>query len=190
MDTSRHLGTRRILAVAALLGAVALLARPIQAQGSTIHDGTARQRAVVGWALGRYREAGLDLPALDIYFHADPSGCGGNSGLYLAGRLDVCAGDQDTPYVRKTIVHELAHAWADRNVTAEVRAAFLQARGLPTWDDRDEPWGLRGAEQAAEVIAWAIGPGLEPLIPGHPTADELSTSYRILTGETPPHLPS
>jgi hypothetical protein len=36
------------------------------------------------------------------------------------------------------------------------------------------------------VITWFLGPGLTPLIPGHPEEAELDTGYRVLTGRFPP----
>jgi hypothetical protein len=62
----------------------------------------------------------------------------------------------------------------------------MRVRGVQTWNDGDQPWGLRGYEQAAEVITWYIGPGLTPLLPDHPDPAALQQAYRVLTGMAPP----
>lgn len=147
----------------------------------SVHGGTQDQVAIVDWAIGRFDAAGLTLPPLEVNFHVDPSGCLGNSGLYDAGHLDVCTSGQSS-YARKTIVHELAHAWIDRNVPAALRSKFMRMRGTETWNDGDQPWGLRGYEQAAEVITWVVGPGLTPLLPDHPDPAAIEGAYRVLTG--------
>jgi hypothetical protein len=175
------------VAGAVALGALVLLGPPTQASPSfRFHDATSAQERIVRWAEGRFRLAGLALPPVEVYFHDDPAGCGGNSGYYIWGRLDLCAGEDDTPYVRGTIVHELSHAWLDLNVSVKTRSEFQRVRGLASWNDYRRPWGLRGCEQAAEVITWFLGPGLTPLIPGHPDEADLDAGYRVLTGRVPP----
>jgi hypothetical protein len=170
-----------------LLGALVLVGPPSQPSPSfRLHEVTPAQEQIVRWAIGRFQSAGLTLPAVEVYFHDDPVRCRGNSGYYVWGRLDLCLGEKDTPYVRATIVHELAHAWLDLNVSDETRSKFQRVRGLTTWNDDRQPWGLRGCEQAAEVIAWFLGPGLTPLIPGHPDEADLDAGYRVLTGRLPP----
>jgi hypothetical protein len=186
MERAGH-GWNRSVAGAVVLGALVLVGPPTQASPSfRLHEPTPIQEGIVGWAIGRFRSAGLELPSVEVYFHDGPEGCGGNSGYYVWGRLDLCTGEKDTPYVRGTIVHELSHAWLDLNVSDDTRSEFQRVRRLSTWNDHRQPWGLRGCEQAAEVIAWFLGPGLTPLIPGHPDEAELETGYRVLTGRFPP----
>jgi hypothetical protein len=180
---------RRVLLFAGGVVVLSLLSPPTTATGRlTVVDGSARETMMIDWAVGRFRAAGLALPAVEVSFHADASGCAGNSGYYLEGRLDLCAGHQNTPYARKVIIHELSHAWINLHVSWEMRAAFLKMRGLESWGDPDQAWGLRGSEQAAEVITRFLGPGLTPLIPGHPDDEELAAAYRLLTGASPPIL--
>jgi hypothetical protein len=61
----------------------------------------------------------------------------------------MCSLDQ------KTMLHELAHAWANLNLSAEEKAAFSSYRGV-RWNDRSDPWRERGTEHAAEILAWAL----------------------------------
>lgn len=179
----------RILGPVLIAGALGLLASPgLTSYMISVHGGTPGQVAMVDWAIGRFETAGLTLPPLEVSFHPAPSGCMGNSGLYDAGRLDVCTLDQEAAYARKTIVHELAHAWIEGNVPAASRARFMRLRGVQSWNDGDQPWGLRGYEQAAEVITWFIGPGLAPLLPDHPDPAALRQAYRALTGMAPPGM--
>ena len=57
---------------------------------------------------------------------------------------------------RVAILHELGHAWLTASVSTQLQTAFLALRGLETWNDRNQPWHLRGAEHAADIIAWAL----------------------------------
>jgi hypothetical protein len=145
--------------------------------------GTPAQRAVVGWAVERYVRAGMPLPSLDVRFHDDPAGCGGNSGFYANGLLDVCV-PGDSPYARNVVVHELAHAWCEAHLAPQAIDRFLRLRGLRAWNDPDDPWGVRGTEQAAEVITWAVGDrAIEPLIPGDALGPRaLRAAFVTLTG--------
>jgi hypothetical protein len=153
----------------------------------SVVGGTAEQRAVVAWAVERYEAAGMRLPQVEIRFHADPVACGANSGYYAGGRLDVCV-TEISPYARNVVLHELAHAWCDRNLMASTIDRFLRLRGLRTWNDPRVAWGLRGTEQAAEIIAWAVGRlPIDPLVPGdgighRPDENELRAGFRVLTG--------
>lgn len=175
---------RALLVVTA---AVALSRLPTSAASHapvTFHDATPSQRALVVWALHRYARAGLVLAPLDVTFHTDPSGCQGNSGLYAAERLDVCVADA-SEYARKTVVHELAHAWCEANLSPADQRWFLRLRGLTTWGSLSQPWGLRGAEQAAEIITWGVGDRATPPLLEDDDPAQLRLAYEGLTGSTP-----
>jgi hypothetical protein len=175
------------VAVAAIAGAVALGVGVGAARGLSVTAGTAEQRTVVAWAVESYHAAGMTLPAVEIRFHDRPAACGGNSGYYVAGRLDVCV-PPISAYARNVVVHELAHAWCEGNLSPATIDRFLRLRGLATWNDARVALGLRGNEQAAEIIAWAVGDRtIEPLVPGdgvgdRPGAEELREGFRTLTG--------
>jgi hypothetical protein len=82
-------------------------------------------------------------------------------------------------------LHEMAHLWADRNMDTEDEQAFLQLRGLDTWNDWHVPWSERGSEQVAEVISWGIGEGVfTQLIPDN-SPDELAAAFTAVTGAQP-----
>ena len=121
-------------------------------QATVIHAETTEERERVEWALGRFELAGLDLPALTIYAYKDRSHCGGLNGFFSkdeAGRREV-----HTCGVDFTLLHELAHAWADQDLDDRARAEFLQVAHATDWHNDD--WHLSGSEHAANVIAWGL----------------------------------
>ncbi len=153
--------------------------------GVTVEGGTSEQRELARWAIGRFDDAGLELPSIEIRFHADGGGCGGHLGYSRGGVVDVCS-TLVNAMSRRIVLHELAHAWAAVNVTGAARTRFLRLRGLNNWSDVGVPWSERGFEHAAEIIAWAIGERiLTPTLP-NVAPQELAAAYRALTGDPLP----
>ena len=150
-----------------------------------VHDATPPEVAMVRWAVGRYGNAHLELPSLDIYFHEDVSRCRGGIGFYAGDRIDMCPGLIMNLVPRHDMLHEMAHAWSNHSLTADEREAFVSLRGIRTWNSQDEPWQVRGFEQTAEIVAWAIGDGV--ITPSIPNNDEASlvADYELLTGSPP-----
>jgi hypothetical protein len=156
---------------------------------------TAEQRALVAWGESRFAAAGLDLPEVEYRFHEDLEECGWHGGKYKpsARLVVICNGDP------KTLIHELAHAWETTVLTDEVRAEFMELRGLSVWHDRSVPWSERGVEQVAEVITWGVEEGsrlvrwTEPdgsivfklLSIPDASVEELFDAYELLTGQVP-----
>jgi hypothetical protein len=72
-------------------------------------------------------------------------------GLYYESekRLRMCSLD------KRTMLHELAHAWANMSLTPGEKEAFSSLRGV-RWNDHSDSWQERGTEHAAEIIAWAL----------------------------------
>jgi hypothetical protein len=171
----------RMVAVAS----VAVLLGPLHVDPLVgIEGGTQAQRSAARWAMDRFALAGLAVPALGIRLHPNRDGCRGDLGYYQSGVVDVCA-VHSMDMIRHTLLHEIAHAWTEANLTSEQRSRFMTLRGVTAWNDRAIAWELRGFEQAAEIIAWALhdedGPPYTPPIPGRSVQD-LSTAYRVLTG--------
>lgn len=104
------------------------------------------------WAVGRFASAGLGLPDLTFVVFDSTIDCGGSSGYYFASRktLHICRLDN------KTVLHELAHAWAGYVLTDEQKESFTEFRGADGWNNADDEWKDRATEQAAETIAWAL----------------------------------
>lgn len=146
----------RNLPILALLFAAAVQLTPLRSPvgPATLTD---EQLTFVAWGEARFTAAGLDLPEVSYEFHNDTQPCRWHRGLYLpeARVVVICNMNEDT------LVHELAHAWVESNLSRSDKAAFLARRGLPTWSSHGYRWDLRGTEHAAEIIAWGLAPESE-----------------------------
>lgn len=139
---------------------------------------TAGEQALVDFALGRFETQGLELPEVDFVFHDSLLPCDGHKGMYhkTPRKLEMCSMD------KRTMLHELAHAWANASLTSAQMSSFVSWRNLDSWNDHDHAWERRGTEHVAETIAWAL---LDD--PNHvkwvETFDDGSrrTTYRVLT---------
>src|SRR5262245_48210881 len=158
MDTRRWIG-RITLAAGIVLG----LAGWRAGSGVEVSGGTPAQHAMTLEAAGRFREAGLGEPTVLIRFHDDQQACDGRTGLQLHGIVDLC-GIHTNDLSRRTVLHEMAHAWLDAHVSAGLEERFLRLRELDTWNDHDAGWEERGSEHGAEIVEWALagqGTGME-----------------------------
>ena len=146
------------------------------------------------WALRRLEQAGIDLPTMTIVFHDNYEACGMRQGmLRIAGdqiTLDEC---ERLPHdIRRSLLHELVHAWdyGTDALTDDVRNDLLRLRNLQAWEGADLEWEHRGAEHAAEIVAWGL---MEARIQipssvwdaGSNGTEELAEAYRLLTGSDP-----
>lgn len=166
-----------------------LLSRP-SLPSVRVRSGDGADRDLAGWAVGRFSEAGLDLPEVTITFHDDDAPCRGNTGLYRPGppaEVHLCISDGRPETVRKLItLHELGHAWAEDRPDVTARDAFLGVRGLDSWRDGGQPRHLWGAEHAAEAISWALMDEPVRIIRIDDAGPEaLSEAFRALTGVEP-----
>lgn len=120
---------------------------------TTIHTDTQDQHDLATWALERFEEAGLELPAVEINLHTNKAECNGNNGSLTdsngAGYIIHSCG------VDFTLLHELAHAWDMHTLDDETRSEFLEIAQAETWNN-SENWNLAGGEHAANVIAWGL----------------------------------
>lgn len=153
-----------------------------------LHDPNLQREEMLDWALKRYRAAGLQVPAIDVYFHGDSSGCGGNLGYTRNGRVDLCVRLAMEHQPLRIVLHELAHAWAEVGLDDETRARFMRLRNLPGWNVTSDDWKVRGTEQAAEIVAWALGDGTTaPMISGDRDPGALADGFLLLTDSAPVH---
>ena len=178
-----------VLAIAGGLGASS--SRSIQATDVAVIrsnvevTGAAEQLAMVRWAMERFEIAGLEPPVVEIAFHRGLSGCGGHLGLARQGEVDICTTLVD-PIARRALLHEMGHIWLDQNLSDPERERFLEVRGVHAWNDSSDAWGLRGYEQGAEIMAWALGERiLTPQIPDNEPI-QLARGFELLTGSAPP----
>ena len=166
------------------------------AQGPVvIEDLTATDRALMDYGKAQFTAAGLEYPE-DVVatFHDDGEACGGQDGRFRhidgVDRIWICK-THENPEIRevwrkRTLIHELAHVWESRTLDDSERAAFLELRGLDTWNDSSHGWSQRGAEHAAEILTWGL---LDEsfqyvLIPDH-GCDAFAEGYELLTGLQP-----
>ena len=168
-----------------------------------VYNGTPGLEGLITWSFAQYRAHGLGTPMVRrVTFHDKQIGkCEGLAGLILGDVVTVCFGsaaaclDQGCTvwqtWAKKAVLHELAHAWMDEHLTAEVIARFLAVTGKPTWASSTHEWGDRGVELAAETLAWAMTDQPSRVNPklGPHTCDELTQYYQILTGRTPEPTP-
>ena len=142
--------------------------------------------------VGYFAEAGLPLPPVTFRHHLDPAGCNGSDGLHRSvgsrSVIELCNAGPGSGTDR-VILHELAHAWSFHSLTDERKAAFKELRGWKYWLDYDNAdWADNGAEQAAEIIVWALSDHPVQVIKvDHNTCTELLAGYITLTGLTPLH---
>lgn len=146
--------------------------------------------ALVRWALSRYTEAGLDAPAVHVTFHDEEDACAGHSGLFRdqpKPRIDMCGFTEFSTAAKKTMLHELAHAWAHENLTVDDIDEFLDARGLFVWAGPGAPWELKGSEHAAEILSWALFDRELRLVTIPDAGPEaIAAAYLLLTGRSLP----
>ncbi|MDJ0790651.1 MAG: hypothetical protein QNJ71_02025 [Acidimicrobiia bacterium] len=158
---------------------------PLSEAGIEIRGADGDRRQQIERALGRFDEAGLELPSLIIQVHDSRSCCDGNGGLFRWGgevaQVELCAPETFV------ILHELGHAWELTHMTDDERNAFLEAADLTEWDDRSIPWKERGREVAANIIA--IGLAYRELsgMDLRQFAAELEL-YEVLTGLPSPRI--
>lgn len=116
------------------------------------HQLTRDQQAMVDFALGRFETQGLRLPKLKFVFRDSLLPCDLHKGRYHRDMqlVEMCSMDEHT------MLHELAHAWANHNLTREQMESFVTKHGLDSWNDPDRAWARRGTEHVAETIAWAL----------------------------------
>ena len=176
----------------AVIGTVAAMALGAgQPDSSTaIIGGTAEQQAMARWAVGRFAAAGLSLPTLEIHFHPDQSGCRGRLGYYLGHEVHVCGTHTDL-MAHRLVLHEMAHGWAEYNLSSGERARFLELRGLTTWKDHSAEWHERGTEHAAEIMSWALcdqGTGINTPSIRDNSIEQVSEAYELLTGNPLPEV--
>jgi hypothetical protein len=154
-----------------------------------VFEADREQVRLVRWATGRFENAGLDLPRVEIHLHRDFSGCAGHVGFARGGRVDVCAAFVNE-MARRVVLHEMGHIWIDQNVSQGDRDRFLELRGLRTWNASAADWGDRGYEQGAEIISWALGRRiLTAQIPDNDPR-RLKAGFELLTGVTLPDPPN
>jgi hypothetical protein len=155
---------------------------------------TSAEQELVDWAYARFALVGLDLPDVEISFHEDTDSCRGAEGRYERSgsdaRIRVCIPDQDSFAFqlkqRRTLVHELAHAWDDANLDDTDRAELLSVVDAESWYAPESDWDQRGVERFAETIVWGLYDQLRRPTRIDVPCDELHADFVRITGSTAP----
>ncbi|MEN8235516.1 MAG: hypothetical protein ABFR89_11430 [Actinomycetota bacterium] len=176
-----------LLAMLLLSGAANPL-RTTTESTTTIVATSTEQQKMAEWALARYDAAGLELPPLAIEF--------------VGPNLEACEGSPARVHLNKEpilirmcwnddfmLLHELAHVWEARNVPESKHEAFASMReDVTSWASPDVPWGQRGREHAANVIAWGLLEEPFPISRTYPNDPKsLIIAFSFLTGTEPLH---
>lgn len=148
------------------------------------------QAAAVARMIGLYERAGLEMPPLVIRGSDDGADCGHHEGVHRSrgdwSEVVLCT-DGGTGWERRTVAHELAHAWVAHHVTDEQRDEFRELRGWTHWRDYEAAeWRDNGTEQAAEIISWGVYDARTPLLVDVHSCAGLHAAYTSLTGRTAP----
>ncbi len=154
-------------------------------RATTITADNDEQQAMAEWALAQMDAAGLELPPMDVFVHADSDGCITPSGRQLTGYYTKIDGRPTVHScgTRWTLVHELAHAWDNYQLDDATRERLLEHQGLTDWLSED--WTAAGSEHVASIVAWAID-GSHPTSIGFYDRAHLAQAYEIATGSPKP----
>ncbi len=148
------------------------------------------EREMVGWARNRFALVGLELPPVQVAFHDDTKPCDGNNGLYRksgsGAEVRICIPDVPTAAFdllrRRTLVHELAHAWEQASLDDTQRRRLLPILDAESWYAPGSDWDRRGAERFAETIVWGLYDQLRrPTLIDVPCA-EIHADFAAITG--------
>ena len=166
-----------------------------------IHNGTRLLEDLVLASVRSFVEAGLEEPVLENVTFEPSRRCQDRSGrllqadgsrnvflcLYeddLCRRSEPCS--EPPLIVRGSVLHELAHAWVLDHVNDDAKLRLLEFAGLEVWGDSTAPWGERGEEYSAEVIAWGLLDEYATMVRiGSPTCDVLTGAFQLLTDNDP-----
>ena len=184
-------------AIRILTSLISLVIVPIRSDHPTaskvvVTGMTATERRATDEALSLFAQAGLPLPLLEIRRHHDFDLCNGHEALHRRfgerSIIDICtteAGD----YEQRTLIHELGHAWTEHFLTGDRKQAFQDLRGWTSWlDYKQAKWEDNGAEQAAEIMVWALSPRPVGVVKiGGNSCEDLHDGYVTLTGREPLH---
>ena len=164
-----------------------------------VYNAEPPQQRLLEWALGRYEEAGLPVPApRSVGFPPDlrcavvagiAVDTGEGADLQLCVTADeVCVGEGCEPSAvsRSTMLHELGHVWTNENSDETDRQRFLEFRELEVWTAPGADRDLLGTEHAAEILSWGL---MDEETWGARLPDSeceaLAAAFEVLTGLPP-----
>lgn len=166
--------------------------------GGKAHDGrtqvlrvegaTGHEMDDIAWALDRYADAGIELPAVRFVYHDSAEPCRNSRGFYARDTrtVSICARGQAEVHRRVLLLHELGHAVVFERLDEQARAAFVSRWDRPTWNSPDHPWNDRGAELAADIVAWGLSMDLLRTSARN-ICETYAEEFARLTGVETPH---
>lgn len=174
-------------------------------QTTEIRNGTPTLLSLVQWALARFDRAGMGLPIVEwITFSRYSNYCTELDGLALpldddptmAWALVMCMSEDEVCRTRdcneynvaekRALLHELGHVWMEQQLSEATREAFVEFRGLASWNGHSVDWESAAAEHGAEFIAWGLLDDGYPMVElGLPPVDERREGFQLLTGRQP-----
>lgn len=154
-------------------------------------DFSREERAIVDWALARFEEADMELPAsLSIRFDPTRVECHGLLGWCCNSAVPpqaiVCIEGVDTPPAsleRKIILlHELAHVWHWARSDGVAWPDYSSIVGGLTGDP--DPM-LNTEERVAAVISWGLLDQRRRPVRSELSCAEMFVAFEMLTGHAP-----
>lgn len=151
------------------------------------------ERDAVRWAIGQFQSAGLELPPVEISFSTDSADCSGEQGVYRRRSGEhsvvVCVPDLEGAAIdhrrKRTLLHELAHAWDHATLTGTDRVDLEQRFDANDWYALDRPWGERPVEQLAETLTGGLlDQPRRPLLIDR-NCEQVHADFRVITGRSP-----
>ena len=149
----------------------------------TFVGGSVAERRTVEDAVGRFVEARLPLPDLEIRIRHGKAACGGSMGRFHPDpprpNIELCF---DREFLA---LHELAHAWEHFNLDDAARDKFVLLSGADAWAGRAVPHSHRAIERLADTIAFgllSVAPSARDL------CDPKIALFETLTGAPAPRL--
>lgn len=158
----------------------------VRSRSALVYADTVEQVAKVEWAVGRFAEAGLELPEFEVHYFSDSARCRSDSGRERAGYLAFGDGEFiiyncGTVF---TLLHEMAHVWDVHSLDDETREQFMAERNADSWTH--DKWALAGGEHLADVLAWGLQDGnVRPSRTLPNDDDSLYRAFVIATGSVP-----
>lgn len=167
----------------------------------SVRNGSQTLERLVRWGFDRFSKAGLPEPEIDSVTFEPTRTCEGVSGRLVdnpgSRNLALCFFEEDvcpdpdrcavmTLSTRVALLHELSHAWMLDQLDSETRDEVLALSARSEWDSLEVPWGERGVEYSAQILAWGVGGEDLPLVElGGPSCREAEAAFELLTGSLP-----
>ena len=185
-------GHRRHLSLLILMVLVMATPSPL---GQATSGSTPTQFELVQWAENRFSAAGLVVPQVVIEFHDQMEDCGNHAGIFYreSHSIRMCSMHKDV------MLHELAHAWAEVNLSSLDRAHLVAPRPSDLGEPRlrveragnrarrrDHQVGALGEEPVGPLYRPTSGQvGFRLLTIDQSAPEQLLRDFRLMTGRDP-----